>query len=95
MPGYLVPVDVLIPAFGGVVVLFLLLGGLCMASSWPVGPDVRCHKGAALLLARAGRQDRSRAYRRLASEVRIGIAIGSAVLVPLASLAYRSSKARA
>lgn len=66
-----------------------------MASSWPVGPDVRCHEGAASYwLVQAGKTVVLR-IGGWPARCGKGIAIGSAVLVPLASLAYRSSKARA
>jgi hypothetical protein len=62
--GYLMPVDALPPALGGIVVLFSLFGGVYGFELAKSG-HVRRDEGTAVLLARAGREGRS-GWRRLA-----------------------------
>jgi ABC-2 type transport system permease protein len=93
--GYLMPVDALTPALGGIVVLFSLFGGVYGFELAKSGPLFDVMKGLpSYWLVQAGKTV------VLGSggwpvEAWIVIAAWTAILVPVAGLAYRRNSARA
>jgi ABC-2 type transport system permease protein len=91
--GYLVPVDALAPALGGVVILFALFGGVYgfqLASSGPMFGVMKALPS--YWLVQAGKTALGGA--NWPAEAWIVVAVWTAVLVPLAVLAFRRSASR-
>jgi ABC-2 type transport system permease protein len=92
--GYLVPVDALAAALGGVVVLFALLGGVFgfqLATSGPLFDVLKCLPS--YWLVQAGKT--ALGGGGWPAQAWIVIAVWTAVLMPAAALAYRRSASRA
>ena len=86
--GYLVPVDALAAALGGVVVLFALLGGVFgfqLATSGPLFDVLKCLPS--YWLVQAGKTTLGGAG--WPAQAWIVVAVWTAVLIPAAALAYR------
>jgi ABC-2 type transport system permease protein len=93
--GYLLPVDALTPALGGIVVLFSLFGGVYgfeLAKSGPLFDVMKAlpsywlvQAGKTVVTGNGG----------WPAEAWIVIAVWTLILVPIAALAYRQSSARA
>jgi ABC-2 type transport system permease protein len=93
--GYLLPVDALIPAIGGVVVLFSLFGGVYGVELAKSGPMFDVMKALpSYWLVQAGKTVVV-GTGSWPAEAWAVVAIWTVVLVPLAALAYRKSNARA
>jgi len=92
--GYLVPVDALAAALGGVVVLFALFGGVFgfqLATSGPLFDVLKCLPS--YWLVQAGKT--ALGGSGWPAQAWIVIAVWTAVLLPAAALAYRRSASRA
>jgi ABC-2 type transport system permease protein len=92
--GYLVPVDALAPALGGVVVLFALLGGVFgvqLATSGPLFDVLKCLPS--YWLVQAGKT--ALGGGGWPAQAWIVIAVWTVALVPAAALAYRRATSRA
>jgi ABC-2 type transport system permease protein len=93
--GYLIPVDALAPALGGIVVLFALFGGVFgfeLAKSGPLFDVMKAlpsywlvQAGKTVVMGNSG----------WPVEAWIVIAAWTVILVPVAGLAYRRNSARA
>lgn len=93
--GYLVPVDALTAAIGGIVVLFSLFGGVYGFELATSGPMFDVMKGLpSYWLVQAGKSVLAHAG-GWPAEAWLVMAIWTIVLVPAAVLAYRRSAARA
>jgi hypothetical protein len=91
--GYLLPIDALTPALGGVVILFALLGGVYGVQLATSGPLFDVLKGLpSYWLVQAGKTAAGSAA--WPAQAWLVIAVWTAVLVPIAVLAYRRSAAR-
>jgi ABC-2 type transport system permease protein len=91
--GYLVPVDALAAALGGVVVLFALLGGVFgfqLATSGPLFDVLKCLPS--YWLVQAGKT--ALGGGGWPAQAWIVIAVWTAVLIPAAALAYRRATSR-
>jgi ABC-2 type transport system permease protein len=91
--GYLVPVDALAAALGGVVVLFALLGGVFgfqLATSGPLFDVLKCLPS--YWLVQAGKT--ALGGSGWPAQAWIVIAVWTAVLIPAAVLAYRRATSR-
>jgi ABC-2 type transport system permease protein len=92
--GYLIPVDALAAALGGVVVLFALLGGVFgfqLATSGPLFDVLKCLPS--YWLVQAGKT--ALGGGGWPAQAWIVIAVWTAALMPVAALAYRRSASRA
>jgi ABC-2 type transport system permease protein len=92
--GYLMPVDALAAGLGGVVVLFALFGGVFgfqLATSGPLFDVLKCLPS--YWLVQAGKT--ALGGGGWPAQAWIVIAVWTAVLVPVAALAYRRNAARA
>ena len=92
--GYLIPVDALAAALGGLVVLFALLGGVFgfqLATSGPLFVVLKCLPS--YWLVQAGKTALGGGGWPV--QAWIVIAVWTAVLMPVAALAYRRSASRA
>jgi len=92
--GYLIPVDALAAALGGLVVLFALLGGVFgfqLATSGPLFDVLKCLPS--YWLVQAGKTALGGGGWPV--QAWIVIAVWTAVLMPVAALAYRRSASRA
>jgi ABC-2 type transport system permease protein len=93
--GYFVSVDALTPALGGIVILFSLFGGVYGFELAKSGPMFDVMKALpSYWLVQAGKSVVT-GNGGWPAEAWIVIAIWTAVLIPLATLAYRRSAARA
>jgi ABC-2 type transport system permease protein len=91
--GYLVPIDALAPALGGLVVLFALLGGVFGFQLATSGPLFDVLKGLpSYWLVQAGKTTLAGAG--WPAQAWIVVAVWSAVLIPAAVLAYRRATSR-
>jgi ABC-2 type transport system permease protein len=91
--GYLLPVDALAPALGGVVVLFALLGGVFgfqLATSGPLFDVLKCLPS--YWLVQAGKT--ALGGGGWPAQAWIVIAVWTAVLTPASALAYRRAASR-
>jgi ABC-2 type transport system permease protein len=93
--GYLTPVDALTPALGGIVVLFSLFGGVYGFELAKSGPLFEVMKALpSYWLVQAGKSV-AIGGGGWPGEAWLVIAVWTAVLVPVAGLAYRRNAARA
>jgi len=93
--GYLMPVDALTPALGGIVVLFSLFGGVYGFELAKSGPLFEVMKALpSYWLVQAGKTVVTGGG-GWPAEAWIVIAAWTAILVPIAGLAYRRNSARA
>jgi ABC-2 type transport system permease protein len=93
--GYLMPVDALTPALGGIVVLFSLLGGVYGFELATSGPMFDVMKALpSYWLVQAGKSVAAGGG-SWPGQAWLVIAVWTVVLVPVAGLAYRRNAARA